>query len=194
MERSNGRPRHALHHLGLFRITPIRAGQPGKIEDERDSHERRTLRHRVLDGQRELPFGRAAGLEERVDLRHPAQGGCIGRGQERSGSAMEDGLRRADHEREIALDERRMNPHRLVHGADDRKQIGVLRIVHDKLAVERAGLGRRKQQPDEVANTRAASEPTGDEDCLPLVRDPQPLELGDRRGERLLPGVLRHAW
>jgi hypothetical protein len=61
--------------------------------------------------------------------------------------------------------------------------------VDQDTAAERTRLGRRKQ-PFQLALPETSSESARDEDGLAFVRDAAALELGDRRGERLLPRIL----
>jgi len=64
--------------------------------------------------------------------------------------------------------------------------------MHDDVAVEAAGELRRHERL-QLALRRTSRETRGDENRLVAGRDPVPLELGDDRGDRVLPGVVRRA-
>ena len=160
------------------------------VEHERDAEERDTGRQRALDERRESPALRAPGLEQRLG------GGAalrvsVGRREQRGRAAVQDGLRRADHDDEVGLDELAGDTHARRVGGDP-GELRVGGVVHRNPAVEAAAKLRRHERRD-LRTACAAAEPTRDEQGLTAARHAELLERLAHGGDRQPPRVRQHA-
>jgi hypothetical protein len=169
------RARDPLQRLLLVRVTLDGGVESGMIQCQRDADEAGPLVEDSLELEREPPAGRAARFEEGVGvdraLRLHAR-----RGDERRGTAVEEGLRRRDHDHRVGLDERRVD-------AEPRRELdeaGILDVVDDHASREPA----RELVRDEAVHLPRRDPPgeaAGDEERLAVERDPGFLELRRRR-------------
>ena len=184
--------RGARDPLGGLRVVGIAAQQAREVrvvEDERDAEERDARRQRPLDERREAPALRASGLEQRRRRRAPLRLG-VGGGEQRGRPAVEDGLRRADHDDEVRVDELARDSHPRRAGRDP-GELRVRGVVHLHPSVEAAPQLRRDERRDLPA-AHAAGEATGDEQRLLLGPHAELLERLAHRRDREPSRVAQH--
>ena len=105
---------------------------------------------------------------------------------------MDDSLGGRHDDDDVRFDDRRMDAERDSGRLPDDGEPLALDVVDLNASVEAAGkLGRN--EPFDVAPSGAAREARGYEERLPLARNPAPLELGNRRGDRVLARIARAA-
>ena len=88
---------------------------------------------------------------------------------------MEDGLRSADANDDVRLDDLACDAQRCAALLAEVDESGTLDVVNPHVSVERPGEGGR-EQPVELLSARPPSEPRCDEDRLPLVGDAELAE------------------
>ena len=177
---AHARAEHALDRLLVVRVAGERAGDPRRVERERDAGDRHALGEPPLDLDREPPALRRARLEQRQRARG-AQRLAAARGEQRGRAAVQHGLGGGDGDDEIGLDERRVDAQRHVAGLAELDEVVGLGVVHDHAALEAtAELGRDEQA--DLARRRAPQQAAGDEDRH--LCDAEAVELVDDRGDR----------
>ena len=147
--------RGARDPLGSLRVVGIAAQEAREVrvvEDERDAEKRNARRERPLDERREAPALRASGLEQRRRCRAPLRLG-VGGGEQRGRPAVEDGLRRADHDDEVRVDELARDSHPRRAGRDP-GELRIRGVVHLHPSVEAAPKLRRDERSDLPAAQR----------------------------------------
>ena len=162
------------------------------IEHDRDAGDRRSTREGGSD-----PAGEHAGGGER---RREQRGSGAGRrdvlrragAEERAGTAALRRLGGRDADDEVGIEQRGVDPNRRRAVELEEPEVVARRVVHLDRAAEVARAGGAEHCL-ELAAARAALEPSGDQDRVLLGGHPEPLELVDHGGDRLLARVDRSA-
>ena len=97
------------------------------VEHEGDAEQGDARRDGGLDRERQLPDGLSRRLDERARARSAPHRRGVAGGEERSGPAVDDGLRRRDDEDEVDVDDGRVDP----NAVRDRHEVGRCGVVDE---------------------------------------------------------------
>ncbi len=169
------------------------AEQPWWVENERRADQRDARCESALERNAQLPAARRRRLEQRVRGGRPHRVGPAG-AEQGARAAVDDRLGRGDADDEVRLGDETVDPQRRATGAAEVDQVGRLGIVHLDLT-PKAARRVRLDEHLELTLARSAVQPARDQNRLPLRRDAESLQLGDRRRKRLparIVGRARH--
>ena len=178
----------AVDRLAVVRIAVEDAAERRRVQRQRDPDQRDSPGEGALELERALPAARSGGLEQRVGV-GGAQGGAVGRGEERAGTAVDHRFRRGDRDDDVRVGQGRVDPER-AFAVGDLHELLALDVVHLDPAPEAACDLRRDEQL-QLAMCGAACEASGHEQRLavrtvrPRVRarasSPRSLSAAGRR-------------
>ncbi len=173
-----------LRDAAIMGEAPQRAAEAGMVENEGDAEQRHALPDRPLEHDAQVPAARAGRLEQRLRAGLP-QGGGASSGEQRRRASVQNGLRRRQRDDEAGLQQQRIHLEGNALDAPDLDQSRILDVVHLDAPVE-ATRQLGCAEPLALAPPGFPLEPAGDEERLPLGRNPEPLQLVHDSEQRLL--------